>query len=349
MGKCKNQKGAISLFVVLSMMFFITIVLSAFTIANRRNMVQIEALKETQSIYNSGANASDIYDSIIAPSGTSIPITSKEHLKALVDVKNSTNSNIKISYIVDGNLYTCKKETSTSTYNASYFLQDDIILDLKDEINEKNVLTLYDYILYDGTYNIDKNGNDIFYAQADGSLWKCVYHHYIGSASTNAQVFSATEGNANYYGKSYSNGLYSVLDEEIDTYKKAWDTNTNYEFMLMYNTDNSKFNVEKYNRWRQTNNPTQENIADTGTSTGSQVTGYTIGYAGGTTAGLGYGNCWGGLALSTSANCYLDGSVGHQNWYYAIGSTVWFSTYGIPTSQTAGNGANEALLFVRAK
>merc|ERR1719272_500084 len=28
---------------------------------------------------------------------------------------------------------------------------------------------------------------------------------------------------------------------------------------------------------------------------------------------------WGGLELSTSSNTLLDGSVGHSNWWYAIG------------------------------
>jgi len=54
---------------------------------------------------------------------------------------------------------------------------------------------------------------------------------------------------------------------------------------------------------------------------------------------------WAGLELSTSSSTYLDGSVGHNNWFYAIGShTAWSS--GIPAY---GPAASAVSLWVRTE
>lgn len=99
-----------------------------------------------------------------------------------------------------------------------------------------------------------------------------------------------------------------ILDSG-NTYK----INGKYEFLLQYPIDAPN----QYNRWRQTNAPQNEFI--TRSETGGQVTGYEAVHIDWTA------NYWGGLERNnTSTTSYsptwLDGSVGHGNWFYAIGS-----------------------------
>ena len=368
MKKYKNQRGAISLFVLLSMLFFLVFIMGVFTLVSRRNATQIEALKETQAIYKSGASANDIYDSIMSTSDSAIPIFNKEQLLKAIEVQNASEDN-KTSYIIDGKLYTYKK-------GASYALQNDIILNLEEEINGKNNIDIYDYVLYTDSYNINTNGHYIYYAQSDGSLWKCICYQNIGENEKNSNLFSAKKEdengnkNANYYGESYSKNLYSILENNsINNYKKMWDKETaNFEFMLMYNYYDEKFDSSKYNRWRQDNNPIKETesftIGDVVVENPiTEAKGFTFNFTGGK-IGLGFEENtemkFGGLVKSNpgneTVNTYLDGTVGNLNCFYAVATTKWYTSndgesQGIPVStlQSGVYAATECLLFVRVK
>lgn len=99
-----------------------------------------------------------------------------------------------------------------------------------------------------------------------------------------------------------------------DTYK----INGKYEFLLQYPIDDPSH----YNRWKQTNAPQNEH--NTQSSTGTQVAGYEAVHIDWTS------NYWGGLERSSQdatalGSTWIDGSVGHGNWFYAIGSK---STHG---------------------
>lgn len=109
-----------------------------------------------------------------------------------------------------------------------------------------------------------------------------------------------------------------------DTYK----INGKYEFLLEYPIDDPTH----YNRWKQTNAPQNEFI--TRSETGGQVIGYEAVHIDWTS------NYWGGLErnnISTTSYSptWLDGSCGHGNWFYAIGSASTHNR-GIPSySSTA--------------
>lgn len=388
----KNENGAISLFVLLSMMFFLFFMLGAFTLVNRRNAAQVEALKQTQKIYESGPSAGDKYDAIFASSSTSsvVPIT---NIEQLINVEKTFRNNTTIKYLIDGKVYTYTK-------GATYVLQDDIILDLEDTVDGKNNLgkvlvqdteteeyknTIYDYVLYNSKYKVNLNGHSIYYKKDDGSLWKLVCYQNIGNSS-NHNLFSSDSANANYYGKSYNEMTFSILDEGISPYSHLWssidDKNQNFEFMLMYNTDSGKFDVKDtetdgvieygmYNRWRQTNNPVKEN--ETETEEGTEVAaGYTHNFTGGTAKLAGYTatasdyasseayGYWGGLTSSSSSdkNCYLDGSIGKEDTsYYPVGisNEDFLTENGIVVAKYIEDEietekvATESLLFVRYK
>ena len=96
-----------------------------------------------------------------------------------------------------------------------------------------------------------------------------------------------------------------------------------YEFMLEYPIDAPG----QYNRWKQTNAPQNEYVARV--STGSQVTGYEAVHIDWTN------NYWGGLERSKEdttsfSPTWIDGSVGHGNWFYAIGAAS-IHARGIPS------------------
>jgi hypothetical protein len=251
MKNIKNQKGAISLFVVLAMLFFLAFMLGVFAIASRRNASQLEAVRETAKIYSSGSDANSIYDSMLATSSdVVVPITTVEQLKKVKEVvKNNTTTN----YTINGKLYTYTKETN-------YMLANDIILDFSTEINGQSNITIYDYMLYDNTtpYNIDMNNHNIYYKLSDGSLWKCIFYQNIGTSASSANLFASNDE----AGKSYTEKKYSILANGIDEFRNTWSENENYEFLLTYNCISQKFDINNsiYQRWRQTNNPTKETI-----------------------------------------------------------------------------------------
>jgi hypothetical protein len=72
------------------------------------------------------------------------------------------------------------------------------------------------------------------------------------------------------------------------------------------------------NRWKQTNNPCNEFVTQTSTGTGTAA-GYEAIQIDWNT------NYWGGLTrqnenATINNSCYLSGSVGHSNWFFAIGA-----------------------------
>jgi len=98
-----------------------------------------------------------------------------------------------------------------------------------------------------------------------------------------------------------ANANYAILDE-LESYRSD---NGRFYFRLLWPGDSIMY------EWSQTSNPVTENIR---------------GYAG---IKIPYtGRYWGGLEPSSHA--LMDGSVGHDNWFYAVGSySLWDG--GIPS------------------
>jgi hypothetical protein len=154
-----------------------------------------------------------------------------------------------------------------------------------------------------------------------GCNWLKVFFHN----STEGIFFSSKE-EARYI---ITEEKYSILNK-INTMMKI---NGKYEFLLEYPTGYS-------NQWKQSNSPLEEK--ETTTSEHYNVSGYeevniTM-----------RDNYWGGLALSTSPYTLIEGSIGHDTWFYAIGQTTSFSNHG---NQFASNvwGTCSAMLWIRIK
>ena len=386
MKKVKNQRGAISLFVILAMLFFMAFMIGAYSITTRRNSAQLDAARETAKIYSMGVDPNTAYDSMLSiTSGSVVPISTIEQLKTLKAI--TENDAPEVNYTINGKLYTYKKyktPTDDATKpNITYILNNDIILDLETEINKNKMnVNLYDYMLYDKTnYNINLNNHNIYYRFArDNSLWKCVFYqnNYKTDLAYNADTdilgggsednfINVSKDNAK---KSFTPRLYSILDGGLTSFKNS--NSSYYEFLLAYNCDeNGEFNITDgvYNRWSQTNDPTKETevvttTSDTTNTTTTDTVSVTQPVAGYSPISIGLttdsvrDNYWGGLTLSTSAAAYLDGSVGHNDCYYSVGTVQNFGRYGTPVSDynntaTGGkkalNSASQTLLFTRAK
>lgn len=148
----------------------------------------------------------------------------------------------------------------------------------------------------------------------ENALWARVFYHQCNEGTT--LFTSLAEAKNTQTADKYSR-LY-LLDD--NTYKGS---DGKFEFMLTYPNDKG---YTQYNRWKQTNAPQKEFTART---TPQTVTGYSGVHIDWTA------NYWGGLErfqtdVSAFATTYIDGSVGHGNWFYAIGAANTHG-YGIPS------------------
>lgn len=159
------------------------------------------------------------------------------------------------------------------------------------------------------TKKISKDTSDMaVMSLSDGSLWARVFYH---NCKEGADLFTSLAQIKSVN----TDTKYSKLDS-LSNYKFS---DGKYEFLLRYPNQSSS----QYNRWKQTSNPCDEYVTTTTAGTGT-ATGYTAVHIDWT------GNYWGGLTRQSSdttaySPCYLSGSVGHGNWFYAIGAA---STHG---------------------
>jgi len=164
---------------------------------------------------------------------------------------------------------------------------------------------------------------------SDGALWARIFYQQCSEGTV---FFSTIEECKNTQTTNKYSRMYLLED---DTYK----INGKFEFMLCYPNDDST-----YNRWKQTNAPQNEYV--TRTTTGGQVTGYEAVHIDWSS------NYWGGLERSSEdptvlGSSWLDGSVGHGNWYYPIGVTTLYK-HGMPSSADLDeNTASCVELWVR--
>ena len=145
----KNEKGAISLFVVLSMMFFLVFMIGAYTMVARKNQQQAETMSDLQSAYKKDGTAQ--YDSLIGTADIYIPIGTVENYYKMISGENIE---------VNGVTYQAKPD-------AKYMLTNNIEINMSELVGFKGDDTkeykFKDYLLYNSGYEVQMNGYDVYY------------------------------------------------------------------------------------------------------------------------------------------------------------------------------------------
>lgn len=173
-----------------------------------------------------------------------------------------------------------------------------------------------------GVHNL-KLGNEILPVlidvDKDDGRWARVFYHNCRSGTV---LFSKDNSyaEAKETNKTTPTDVdkYSILSK-LESFRP--NTKSAFEFKLKYPT-----NTNDYNIWKQTSNPTYESIS-----------GYVPIQISWTT------NLWGGLEYNGSST-FIDGSVNHSNWYYAIGVSSKYSD-GMPMFN--GSTAHDVELWIR--
>ena len=148
----------------------------------------------------------------------------------------------------------------------------------------------------------------------NGATWARVfYHNCVNGSELFTSEAEALSTNSRY--------KFSVLSD-LENYRNS---NGEFEFLLQYPND-----TNQYNRWIQKDNPAKVTVANgTGNETAAGYKAVHVDWT---------GNYWGGLTKSTSTATFINGSVGHGNWFYAIGA-YRKHVLGIPTYDSTASVA----------
>ena len=165
----KSEKGAISVFVMFAMLFFLVTVVGSYMLTSKRDQSQTEAVGIISNEYYTENEENVLYDNKIVSNSQTIPIYTKEQLWTV-----GTGKSVEI----DGNVYQC---LTTSNYE----LKNDIIINMDELVNSKfdydltklNKANHEIYYFSDGKYYVsvqsggDKvvtiNGNDYYFSQIE--------------------------------------------------------------------------------------------------------------------------------------------------------------------------------------
>lgn len=151
----------------------------------------------------------------------------------------------------------------------------------------------------DGIYSITPSGGSKMDVYCDMTLdtggWTLLFNHNTsdGFFSNDNDAKSKNTENPNI-----TTTNYSILDQ-ISLFKR----DGKYKFKIEYPELNPRINI-----WTQTSNPNAETI--------DGYTAITVNYT---------NNAWGGLEPDKNNNTYIDGSVNHGYWFYAIGAFNGYS------------------------
>ena len=211
----KKEKGAISLFVVLSMLFFIVFVVGSYTMISRKSQQQAESNAELKNAYV--RDGKEQYDAIVGDSGNVIPIRNKQDFYKIGTGAEIIDTNTGFSYI--------------ATPNAEYSIKSTISIPMEEIAGFKGDATdnykFKDFTIFGKTDTSDTNeykvdcepGADIVYT-LNGEIYKLVVYSSSGN-------------------KTAPTSNYSYLDNEFYIYKDTAEFSAEPHEYLLYLSDNT--------------------------------------------------------------------------------------------------------------
>lgn len=151
----KNQKGAISIFVLMAMLFFLVTMLGVYTITSKRAQTQTESVELVKEKYYTEGEEQVLYQQKVSNATNNLPIYTKEQLWSV-----GTGKKVEM----EGTVYTFAAA-------ATYELKNDIVINLDD------TMKIVD------TSKVNRNGYEIYYYNPENNL----YYNLSDSSSYDLQ------------------------------------------------------------------------------------------------------------------------------------------------------------------
>ena len=214
----KKEKGAISLFVVLAMLFFIVFVVGSYTMISRKSQQQAESNAELKNAYV--RDGEEQYDSIVGVTDNVIPIRNKQDFYKIGSGAEIIDSNTGLSYI--------------ATPEAEYSIKSTISIPIEEIAGFKGDATddyrFKDFVVYGKTdttdsnkYKVDCESNANIVYTLNGEIYKLL-------------VYSATGNDTD------PNSDYSYLESELYIYKDTAEFSAEpHEYLIYISNDSGKF------------------------------------------------------------------------------------------------------------
>ena len=131
MKKLKSEKGAITIIVLVSVLFFVSFLISSYVIVTNKVQMQKEIIEETQKIYEPKSSIEEIYSSYFITNEV-IPIYTAEQLLAIGQENKQVNINGKFytftnknTYILKNDLTIYEEELPENWIAPEYFFQEE--------------------------------------------------------------------------------------------------------------------------------------------------------------------------------------------------------------------------------
>lgn len=163
--KKDNERGIISLFVLLSMLFLLVFVFTIYEIIDNRYKNDEYKNDELSKLYSKNMN--EIHNAKYSKEDEIIPIYN-------IDEFNNIGTG-RFMQIKD-KIYECSR-------SKTYLLKENIIIDLKEDVMVSNYMFNV-YKLYDETYDIEVTGDNslyFYYPNEKGNYWKNVVYQKFDS------------------------------------------------------------------------------------------------------------------------------------------------------------------------
>lgn len=205
-----NQRGSITLFVVLACMFFIMFLTGIFMLGTVKRQAQIEATKQTQNIYSQG-NAEQTYDSYFGDGV--VPIYTKAQLEKMCSGEQiAINEEGGKIYTFSANSIYLLKEDISFEYNGVWQMPSGFGETGRIEGNGKKI-TIRDTSKAEEIYYYYTSENDYKYALTkEGYSYLGLMLHYDGINNTGDGHSSSATTWKDLSGNGYDGTLYNFTN-----------------------------------------------------------------------------------------------------------------------------------------